>query len=80
MNNPRYFLVFNNENPLISLKNCNVYSFIKSGCQEKSKSIQSDAEQGSVDLADFHIYSTVFHVDSHGAIRFSYKLSYAGLR
>ena len=33
--------------------------------------IQSDAEQGSVDLADFHIYSTVFHADSHGTIRFS---------
>ena len=41
---------------------------------------QSSADQGSVDLADFHIYSTVFHADSHGAIRFSYKLSYAGLR
>ena len=33
--------------------------------------IQSGAEQGSVDLADFHIYSTVFHADSHGTIRFS---------
>ena len=42
--------------------------------------IQSGAEQGSVDLADFHIYCSVFHADSRGAIRFSYKLSYAGLR
>ena len=33
--------------------------------------IQSGAEQGSVDLADFHIYSTVFHADSRSAIRFS---------
>ena len=33
--------------------------------------IQSDAEQGSVDLADFHIYCSVFHADSRGAIRFS---------
>ena len=42
--------------------------------------IQSDAEQGSVDLADFHIYSTVFHADSRGAIRFS-KIDYcSGLR
>ena len=33
--------------------------------------IQSGAEQGSVDLADFHVYSTVFHADFRGAIRFS---------
>ena len=42
--------------------------------------IQSGAEQGSVDLADFHIYSSVFHADSRGAIRFS-KFDYcSGLR
>ena len=35
------------------------------------RTIQSGAEQGSVDLADFHVYSTVFHADSRGAIRFS---------
>ena len=35
------------------------------------RTIQSDAEQGSLDLADFHIYCSVFHADSHGAIRFS---------
>ena len=33
--------------------------------------IQSDAEQGSLDLADFDIFCSVFHADSHGAIRFS---------
>ena len=32
---------------------------------------QSRRFQGSVDLANFHIYSTVFHADSRGAIRFS---------
>ena len=35
--------------------------------------IQSDAEQGSVDLTDFHIHCSVFHADSRGAIRFSLK-------
>ena len=35
------------------------------------KKNQSDAEQGSVDLADFHITYTVFRADSRGAIRFS---------
>ena len=33
--------------------------------------IQSGAEQRSVDLAELHMYSTVLHADSHGAIRFS---------
>ena len=33
--------------------------------------IQSDAEQGSVDLADSHMYCSIFHADSRGAIRFS---------
>ena len=33
--------------------------------------IQSGAEQGPVDLADFHIYCSVFHADSRSAIRFS---------
>ena len=54
--------------------------WIRNSLRVNASIIQSDAEQGSVDLADFHIYSTVFHADSHGAIRFSYKLSYAGLR
>ena len=35
------------------------------------RTIQNDAEQGSLDLADLHIYCSVFHADSHGAIRFS---------
>ena len=35
--------------------------------------IQSDAEQGSLDLADFHIFCSVFHADHRGAIRFSQK-------
>ena len=33
--------------------------------------IQSDAEQGSVDLADFDMFCSVFHADHHGDIRFS---------
>ena len=33
--------------------------------------IQSDAEQRSVYLADFDIYSTVFHADHHGVVCFS---------
>ena len=33
--------------------------------------IQSDAEQGSVDLADFHIYCSVFYANHHGPISFS---------
>ena len=44
------------------------------------RTIQSGAEQGSVDLIDFHIYCSVFHADSRGAIRFPFKRSYAGLR
>ena len=32
---------------------------------------QSRCFRGSADLADFHIYCSVFHVDSHGVIRFS---------
>ena len=32
---------------------------------------QSRYKQGSVDLADFHRGCSVFHADSHGAIRFS---------
>ena len=36
--------------------------------------IQSDAEQGSLHLADFHISYTVFHTDSRGAIRFFVKM------
>ena len=35
------------------------------------RTIQSGAEQGSVDLADSHIYCSVFHADSRGVIRFS---------
>ena len=35
------------------------------------RTIQSGAEQGSLDLADSHIYCSVFHADSRGAIRFS---------
>ena len=35
--------------------------------------IQSDAEQGFVDLADFHIYSSFSH-DFRGAIRFFTKM------
>ena len=35
------------------------------------RTIQSSAEQGFVNLADFHIYSTVFYADSRSAIRFS---------
>ena len=42
--------------------------------------IQSDAEQGFVDLADFHIYGTVFHADSRGAICFSQIYYCSGLR
>ena len=33
--------------------------------------IQSGAEQGFLDLADFHISCSVFHADSRDAIRFS---------
>ena len=33
--------------------------------------IQSDAEQGSADLADFHIYCSDFYADSHGMVYFS---------
>ena len=33
--------------------------------------IQSDAEQGSIDLANFHMYSTVFHADHRGVVYFS---------
>ena len=41
---------------------------------------QSRRFQGSVDLVDFHIYNTVFHAGSRGAIRFS-KFNYcSGLR
>ena len=32
---------------------------------------QSRCFQGFVDLADFHIYSTVFHADSYGVVCFS---------
>ena len=32
---------------------------------------QSRCFQRSSDLADFHIYCSVFHADSRGAIRFS---------
>ena len=32
---------------------------------------QSGAEQGSVDLADFRIYYSVFHADSRSTICFS---------
>ena len=32
---------------------------------------QSRCFQGSVNLADLHIYCSVFHADSRGAIRFS---------
>ena len=32
---------------------------------------QSRCFQGSVDLADFHVYCSVFHADSRGAICFS---------
>ena len=39
------------------------------------RTIQSGAEQGFVDLVDFHIYSTIFHADSRGAIRFSQNAS-----
>ena len=30
--------------------------------------IQSGAEQGSVDLADFHIFCSVFHADYHDVV------------
>ena len=46
----------------------------------KTKVLTKGHKQGSVDLADFHIYSTVFHADSRGAICFS-KINYcSGLR
>ena len=32
---------------------------------------QSRYKQGSVDLADFHIYCSVFHADSRGVVCFS---------
>ena len=35
------------------------------------RTIQSGAEQGSVDLADFHIYCSVFYADSHSVFCFS---------
>ena len=38
--------------------------------------IQSGVEQGSLDLADFHIYCSVFHANSRGARRFS-KIFYS---
>ena len=34
---------------------------------------QSSVEQEFTDLADFEICYTVFHADSHGAVRFSRK-------
>ena len=42
--------------------------------------IQSGAEQGPIDLSDLHVYSTVFHADSRGAIRFSKFDCCSGLR
>ena len=32
---------------------------------------RSRLDQGSVDLADFHIYYSIFHADHRGAISFS---------
>ena len=44
------------------------------------RTIQSGAEQGSVDLADFHICCSVFHTESLGKASFS-KIGYcSGLR
>ena len=41
---------------------------------------QSRYKQGSANRADFHIYGSVFNADHRGAVRFSEKLSYTGLR
>ena len=50
---------------------CNAFRGILNILRVNVRTIQSGAEQGSVDLTDFHIYCSVFHADSRGAIHFS---------
>ena len=48
--------------------------FIVDNCQITRVNVSKDQSrcfQGSVDLADFHIYCSVFHADHHGVICFS---------
>ena len=64
----------------LALKLMTVDYKFKSECQEKPKSQQRGCFQGSANQVDFHIYCSVFHADSRGAIRFS-KFDYcSGLR
>ena len=60
-----------------TINDCNIYHFVAIHSSNgmilrvNVSKDQSRYKQGSVDLADFHIFCSVFHADSHGAIRFS---------
>ena len=58
--------------------NC-LNKLMKTALRVNVRIIQSGEEQGSVDLADFHIFCSVFHADSRDAIRFS-KIDYGSLK